>query len=73
MIAAGGPAPTTPGATPPGAAGLVRSTGGVPNVVGSDPVVDRDADRLTISHGGADTVVCMDHGRLSEIIGPGGG
>jgi predicted GH43/DUF377 family glycosyl hydrolase len=31
-------------------------------------LVDRDADRVTIYYGGADTVVCLAHGHLSEIL-----
>jgi predicted GH43/DUF377 family glycosyl hydrolase len=30
--------------------------------------VDEQRDRLTIYYGGADTVVCMAHGSLSEVI-----
>ena len=43
--------------------------GDVPNVVfPCAALVDRDADRLTIYYGGADTVVCMAHGHLSEML-----
>ena len=31
-------------------------------------LVDEVGDRLTIYYGGADTVVCMAHGRLSEVV-----
>ena len=31
-------------------------------------LVDRPTDRVTIYYGGADTVVCLAHGRLSEIL-----
>jgi beta-1,4-mannooligosaccharide/beta-1,4-mannosyl-N-acetylglucosamine phosphorylase len=31
-------------------------------------LVDRDLDRLTVYYGGADTVVCLAHGHLSEVI-----
>jgi beta-1,4-mannooligosaccharide/beta-1,4-mannosyl-N-acetylglucosamine phosphorylase len=30
--------------------------------------VDGPTDRLTIYYGGADTVVCLAHGYLSEVI-----
>jgi len=43
--------------------------GDVPNVVfPSSAVVDLAADRVTIYYGAADTVVCLAHGRLSEIV-----
>jgi beta-1,4-mannooligosaccharide/beta-1,4-mannosyl-N-acetylglucosamine phosphorylase len=43
--------------------------GDVPNVVfPCAALVDYPADRLTIYYGGADTVVCMAHGHLSEIL-----
>jgi beta-1,4-mannooligosaccharide/beta-1,4-mannosyl-N-acetylglucosamine phosphorylase len=43
--------------------------GDVPNVVfPCAALVDRAADRLTIYYGAADTVTCMAHGRLSEVI-----
>jgi beta-1,4-mannooligosaccharide/beta-1,4-mannosyl-N-acetylglucosamine phosphorylase len=31
-------------------------------------LADHETDRLTIYYGAADTVVCMAHGHLSEII-----
>jgi beta-1,4-mannooligosaccharide/beta-1,4-mannosyl-N-acetylglucosamine phosphorylase len=43
--------------------------GDVPNVVfPCAALVDRDADRLSIYYGGADTVVCLAHGHLSEVL-----
>jgi beta-1,4-mannooligosaccharide/beta-1,4-mannosyl-N-acetylglucosamine phosphorylase len=43
--------------------------GDVPNVVfPCAALVDRPTDRLTIYYGGADTVVCMAHGYLSELL-----
>jgi beta-1,4-mannooligosaccharide/beta-1,4-mannosyl-N-acetylglucosamine phosphorylase len=46
-----------------------EQVGDVPNVVfPCAALVDREADRLTIYYGGADTVVCMAHGHLSEIL-----
>jgi beta-1,4-mannooligosaccharide/beta-1,4-mannosyl-N-acetylglucosamine phosphorylase len=43
--------------------------GDVPNVVfPSAALVDHGADRLTIYYGGADTVVCLAHGYLSEVL-----
>jgi predicted GH43/DUF377 family glycosyl hydrolase len=30
--------------------------------------VDSKADRVSIYYGGADTVVCLAHGHLSEIL-----
>ena len=46
-----------------------EQVGDVPNVVvPCAALVDRAADRLTIYYGGADTVVCMAHGHLSEIL-----
>jgi beta-1,4-mannooligosaccharide/beta-1,4-mannosyl-N-acetylglucosamine phosphorylase len=43
--------------------------GDVPNVVfPCAALVDRDNDRLTVYYGGADTVVCLAHGHLSEIV-----
>ncbi len=42
--------------------------GDVPNVVfPCAALVDSDADRVAIYYGGADTVVCLAHGHLSEI------
>jgi beta-1,4-mannooligosaccharide/beta-1,4-mannosyl-N-acetylglucosamine phosphorylase len=46
-----------------------EQVGDVPNVVfPCSALVDRDLDRVTIYYGAADTVVCMAHGRLSEIL-----
>ena len=46
-----------------------EQVGDVPNVVfPCAALVDRDADRITIYYGGADTVVCIAHGHLSEVI-----
>ena len=46
-----------------------EQVGDVPNVVfPCAALVDRATDRLTIYYGGADTVVCMAHGSLSEIL-----
>jgi len=43
--------------------------GDVPNVAfPCAALVDPERDRLTIYYGGADTVTCMAHGRLSEVI-----
>jgi beta-1,4-mannooligosaccharide/beta-1,4-mannosyl-N-acetylglucosamine phosphorylase len=43
--------------------------GDVPNVVfPSAALVDRETDRMTIYYGAADTVVCLAHGHLSEIV-----
>ena len=43
--------------------------GDVPNVVfPCAALVERENDRLTIYYGGADTVVCLAHGHLSEIL-----
>jgi beta-1,4-mannooligosaccharide/beta-1,4-mannosyl-N-acetylglucosamine phosphorylase len=43
--------------------------GDVPNVAfPCAALVDEADDRLTIYYGGADTVVCMAHGYLSEVI-----
>jgi beta-1,4-mannooligosaccharide/beta-1,4-mannosyl-N-acetylglucosamine phosphorylase len=43
--------------------------GDVPNVVfPCAALVDRDLDRLTVYYGGADTVVCLAHGHLSEVL-----
>lgn len=47
-----------------------EQVGDVPNVVfPCAALVDRDQDRLTVYYGGADTVVCMAHGHLSEVLG----
>jgi len=46
-----------------------EQVGDVQNVVfPCAALVDRAADRLTIYYGGADTVVCMAHGRLSDVV-----
>ena len=43
--------------------------GDVPNVVfPCAALVDREADRISIYYGGADTVVCLAHGHLSELL-----
>jgi beta-1,4-mannooligosaccharide/beta-1,4-mannosyl-N-acetylglucosamine phosphorylase len=43
--------------------------GDVPNVVfPCAALVDREADRLTLYYGAADTVVCLAHGWLSEVV-----
>ena len=46
-----------------------EQVGDVPNVVfPCAALVDEDADRLTVYYGGADTVVCMAHAHLSEVL-----
>lgn len=46
-----------------------EQVGDVPNVVfPCAALVDRDADRLTVYYGGADTVVGMAHAHLSELL-----
>jgi beta-1,4-mannooligosaccharide/beta-1,4-mannosyl-N-acetylglucosamine phosphorylase len=46
-----------------------EQVGDVPNVVfPCAALVDREADRLTIYYGAADTVTCLAHGHLSEIM-----
>jgi beta-1,4-mannooligosaccharide/beta-1,4-mannosyl-N-acetylglucosamine phosphorylase len=46
-----------------------EQVGDVPNVAfPCAALVDAGRDRLTIYYGGADTVVCMAHGSLSEVI-----
>ena len=46
-----------------------EQVGDVPNVVfPCAALVDESADRLTVYYGGADTVVCMAHGHLSELL-----
>jgi len=46
-----------------------EQVGDVPNVVfPCAALVDEQADRLTIYYGGADTVVCMAHAHLSEVL-----
>ena len=48
---------------------LYEQVGDVPNVVfPCAALVDRDADRLSIYYGGADTVVCLAHSHLSELL-----
>jgi beta-1,4-mannooligosaccharide/beta-1,4-mannosyl-N-acetylglucosamine phosphorylase len=46
-----------------------EQVGDVPNVVfPCAALVDVPADRITVYYGGADTVTCMAHGRLSEVL-----
>jgi beta-1,4-mannooligosaccharide/beta-1,4-mannosyl-N-acetylglucosamine phosphorylase len=46
-----------------------EQVGDVPNVVfPCAALVDREADRLSVYYGAADTVVCLAHGHLSEIV-----
>ena len=46
-----------------------EQVGDVPNVVfPCAALVEHETDRLTIYYGGADTVVCLAHGHLSEIL-----
>jgi beta-1,4-mannooligosaccharide/beta-1,4-mannosyl-N-acetylglucosamine phosphorylase len=46
-----------------------EQVGDVPNVVfPCAALVDRPSDRVTIYYGGADTVVCLAHGYLSELL-----
>ena len=46
-----------------------EQVGDVPNVVfPCAALVDEASDRLTVYYGGADTVVCMAHGHLSELL-----
>jgi beta-1,4-mannooligosaccharide/beta-1,4-mannosyl-N-acetylglucosamine phosphorylase len=48
---------------------LYEQVGDVPNVVfPCAAMVDEPADRVTIYYGGADTVVCMAHAHLSELL-----
>jgi beta-1,4-mannooligosaccharide/beta-1,4-mannosyl-N-acetylglucosamine phosphorylase len=48
---------------------LYEQVGDVPNVVfPCAALVDTPADRVTIYYGGADTVVCMAHAHLSELV-----
>ena len=48
---------------------LYEQVGDVPNVVfPCAALVDAPADRVTIYYGGADTVVCMAHAHLSELL-----
>lgn len=47
-----------------------EQVGDVPNVVFScTALVDREADRVSIYYGAADTVVCLAHGHLFEVLG----
>jgi beta-1,4-mannooligosaccharide/beta-1,4-mannosyl-N-acetylglucosamine phosphorylase len=46
-----------------------EQVGDVPNVVfPCAALVDRDEDRISVYYGGADTVVCLAHGYLSELV-----
>ncbi len=46
-----------------------EQVGDVPNVVfPCAALVDRAADRVSVYYGGADTVVCLAHGHLSELL-----
>ena len=46
-----------------------EQVGDVPNVVfPCAALVDYGADRLTVYYGGADTVVCLAHAHLSELL-----
>ena len=46
-----------------------EQVGDVPNVVfPCAALVDRAADRISVYYGGADTVTCLAHGHLSEIL-----
>ncbi len=46
-----------------------EQVGDVPNVVfPCAALVDADADRLTVYYGGADTVTCMAHGHLADVV-----
>ncbi len=48
---------------------VYEQVGDVPNVVfPCAALVDEAADRVTVYYGGADTVVCLAHGHLSELI-----
>jgi beta-1,4-mannooligosaccharide/beta-1,4-mannosyl-N-acetylglucosamine phosphorylase len=48
---------------------IYEQVGDVPNVVfPCAALVDHASDRVTIYYGGADTVVCLAHGHLSEIL-----
>jgi beta-1,4-mannooligosaccharide/beta-1,4-mannosyl-N-acetylglucosamine phosphorylase len=48
---------------------VYEQVGDVPNVVfPCAALVDAKADRVTIYYGGADTVVCLAHGHLSELL-----
>jgi beta-1,4-mannooligosaccharide/beta-1,4-mannosyl-N-acetylglucosamine phosphorylase len=46
-----------------------EQVGDVPNVLfPCAALVDEPGDRLTIYYGGADTVTCMAHGHLSDVV-----
>jgi beta-1,4-mannooligosaccharide/beta-1,4-mannosyl-N-acetylglucosamine phosphorylase len=46
-----------------------EQVGDVPNVVfPCAALVDEELDRLSVYYGAADTVVCLAHGRLSEVL-----
>jgi beta-1,4-mannooligosaccharide/beta-1,4-mannosyl-N-acetylglucosamine phosphorylase len=46
-----------------------EQVGDVPNVVfPCAALVDAETDRVTVYYGGADTVVCLAHGYLSEVL-----
>jgi beta-1,4-mannooligosaccharide/beta-1,4-mannosyl-N-acetylglucosamine phosphorylase len=46
-----------------------EQVGDVPNVVfPCAALVDRETDRLTVYYGAADTVTCLAHGHLSEVL-----
>lgn len=48
---------------------LYEQVGDVPNVVfPCAALVDRETDRLSIYYGAADTVTCLAHGHISEIL-----
>ena len=48
---------------------LYEQVGDVPNVVfPCAALVDHGADRISIYYGAADTVVCLAHGYVSEIL-----
>ena len=48
---------------------LYEQVGDVPNVVfPGAALVEREADRISVYYGAADTVVCLAHGHLSEIL-----
>ena len=48
---------------------LYEQVGDVPNVVfPCAALVDRGADRVSIYYGGADTVTCLAHAHLSELL-----
>jgi beta-1,4-mannooligosaccharide/beta-1,4-mannosyl-N-acetylglucosamine phosphorylase len=48
---------------------LYEQVGDVPNVVfPCAALVDHESDRISVYYGAADTVVCLAHGHVSEII-----